>query len=71
MAGDEELAFLYENLDYNHFDLKINEYLIIKDCGGSVVDRLCWTGETHRRLNYKDFWSHWFGTVRPLKGDTY
>lgn len=35
------------------------------------MDRLCWTGETHRRLSYKDFWSRWFGQVRPYKGDTY
>lgn len=71
MADDESLAFLYENLDINHFDLLINQYLVIKDCGGAVIDRLCWTGETHRRLNYKDFWSHWFGSVRPMKGDSY
>ena len=71
MANDEALAFLYENLDINHFDLLINQYLIIRDCGGSIIDRLCWTGETHRRLSYKDFWSRWFGTVRPYKGDVY
>ena len=49
----------------------VNEYLILKDCGGRVVDRLCWTGETHRRLKYNDFFSHYFGPVRPYKGDTY
>ena len=69
--SDQELSDLYSNLNYNWFDLYINEYVIIKDCGGSLVDRLCWTGETHRRLNYKDFQSQWFGSVRPIKGDTY
>ena len=69
--SDQELSNLYSNLNYNWFDLYINEYVIIKDCGGSLVDRLCWTGETHRRLNYKDFQSHWFGSIRPIKGDTY
>ena len=69
--SDQELSDLYSNLNYNWFDLYINEYVIIKDCGDSLVDRLCWTGETHRRLNYKDFQSHWFGSVRPIKGDTY
>lgn len=71
MNDDESLAYLYQNLDQNHFDLLTNQYLIIKDCGGSVVDRLCWTGETHRRLQYMDFFSRWFGAVRPMKGDTY
>lgn len=64
------MAYLYENPSINHFDLMVNEYLIIKDCGGAVMDRLCWTGETHRRLNYKEFYSHYFGPVRPVKGDT-
>ena len=49
----------------------VNEYALLYDCGGSLIDRVCWTGESHRRLNYKDFWSHWFGAVRPMKGDTY
>lgn len=70
MADQETLAYLYENPNINHFDLMVNEYLIIKDCGGAVMDRLCWTGETHRRLNYKEFYSHYFGPVRPVKGDT-
>ena len=35
------------------------------------MDRLCWTGETHRRLSYKDFYSRQFGNVRPFKGDVY
>ena len=70
-VDDETLAKFYEQPDYNHFDLMINEYAILYDCGGSLIDRVCWTGETHRRLSYKDFWSHWFGTVRPMKGDTY
>lgn len=70
-VDDETLAKFYEQPNYNHFDLMINEYAILYDCGGSLIDRVCWTGKTHRRLNYKDFWSHWFGTVRPMKGDTY
>ena len=70
-VDDETLAKFYEQSDYNHFDLMINEYAILYNCGGSLIDRVCWTGETHRRLNYKDFQSHWFGAVRPMKGDTY
>ena len=70
-VDDETLAKFYEQPNYNHFDLMTNEYAILYDCGGSLIDRVCWTGETHRRLSYKDFWSHWFGTVRPMKGDTY
>ena len=68
---NEQLAEFYQQLDYNYFNLMINEYVIVKDCRGSIVDRLCWTGETHRNLSYREFWSHWFGSVRPYKGDNY
>lgn len=71
IADDESLAYLYQNLNENHFGLLINQYLIIKSADGEVVDRLCWTGESHRRLHYMDFFSRWFGAVRPMKGDTY
>lgn len=71
VLDDEQLSQLYENLDYNWFNLYINEYLVIKDRERAVVDRLCWTGETHRRLKFRDFFSHWFGAIRPMPGDTY
>ena len=71
IISNEEMAYFYEHLNDNQFDLRINEYLILKDCGGAVLDRLCWTGETHRRLSYRDFFSRHFGTIRPMKGDTY
>ena len=71
MNDDQSLAYFYENINDNHFNLLVNQYLIIKDCGGRLVDRLCWTGETHRRLNFNDFKSTYFGNVKPLKGDIY
>ena len=70
-ADDDIMIQLYSNMDDNIFDLLVNEYVILKDINGQYIDRLCWTGETHRRLNYKDFFSHWFGTVKPMKGDIY
>ena len=69
--SDQELSDLYSKLDYNWFDLLINQYVIIKSADGRLLDRLCWTGETHRRLKYKDFFSRWFGSVSPMKGDIY
>ena len=70
-VDDEMLAKFYEQPNINHFDLLINEYALIKDCGGSLVDRVCWTGSGYRRLKYDDFFSHWFGAVKPIKGDIY
>ena len=31
---------------------------------------MCWTGGTHRRLNFEDFRSSALGKIRPIKGDT-
>lgn len=70
-VDDNTMVQLYANMDNNIFDLLVNEYVILKDINGQYIDRLCWTGETHRRLNYKDFFSHWFGAVKPMKGDIY
>lgn len=71
LKDDEEFSKFYSDLDYNHFDLMINEYLIIKNNLDEVVDRFCWTGETHRRLAYDGFKSKYFGLVKPVKGDEY
>lgn len=70
-ADDDIMIQLYANMDDNIFNLLVNEYVILKDINGQYIDRLCWTGETHRRLNYKDFFSRWFGAVKPMKGDIY
>lgn len=70
-VDDDTLVQLYANMDDNIFELLVNEYVILKDMNDQCVDRLCWTGETHRRLNYKDFFSRWFGSVKPMKGDIY
>jgi predicted ribonuclease YlaK len=68
---EQELTALYTNMDINHFDLFRNEYLILRGTDGEVLDRLCWTGETHRSLKYSDFTSWYFGSVKPYKGDPY
>ena len=68
----EEMSDFYLNRDTNIYNLYDNEYLIIySEETGEIVDRLCWTGETHRNLNYSDFNSNFFGTVKPMKNDVY
>lgn len=68
--SDEELSQFYENINTNHFNLYTNEYLIIKN-NNQIIDRLCWTGNTHRRLATKDFNSRAFGNIKPIPGDVY
>lgn len=71
VKSDEVLSEFYQNLSQNHFNLLINEYLLLQDAKGAIIDRFCWTGETHRRLAVKDFKSRQFGNVQPMKGDEY
>lgn len=71
IANDEELAYLYQNLNTNHFDLLVNQYLIIRNMVGEIIDFVCWTGETHRRVNRKEFWSSILGEIKPIKSDIY
>lgn len=68
---EEEMADFYENLNKNHFDLKINEYLILRDWNHNTVDELCWTGKTHRHITYSNLNSKLFGKIKPFKDDVY
>ena len=70
ILSDEQLNEFYTNQE-NTFDLKVNEYLIIRNQEGEVIDRFCWTGEEFDRLKFKSFRSCWFGEVRPMKDDVY
>ena len=54
---DEELSEFYLHPNNNIFNLFINEYLIIKNINGEIVDKLCWTGECYRPLKYTTFYS--------------
>ena len=70
LSDDEEISKFYEDLNYNHFNLLANQYLILKS-NNEIIDRLCWTGKTYRRLNIKDFNSRSFGNIKPMAGDVY
>ena len=68
---EEEMAYFYENIDQNIYELLTGEYLIVKDSNGIIVDKLCWNGEEHRHLTYSTFNSTHFGDIKPLKDDIY
>ena len=71
IMDDDEMAELYSNPTTNIYELYINEYIIVKDKEGNIVDKLCWTGEGYRHLTYNSFKSDHFGTVKPMKDDVY
>lgn len=69
--SDEEMTYFYQNPTENMYDLYTNEYLIIKNSAGEVVDKVCWTGTEYRALTYHNFKSTMFGDVRAKSGDVY
>lgn len=66
----EELANFYEHQDENIFNLRENEYLILRH-DGEVVDLRVWRSGQHQFLDTEGFYSKWFGKVIPYKGDIY
>lgn len=53
------------------YELLVNEYLVVRNNCGEIVDKLCWNGNEHRHLIYSTFNSTHFGDIKPLKDDVY
>ena len=68
---DENLAYLYEHLNENIYNLNINQYLLIRNTDNEIIDKMCWTGEVLRPVKYYTFNSRWFGEIKPKSGDIY
>ena len=67
----EQIEQFYCNFGENFYNLLPNEYLILKNPDGEIIDKLCWTGETYRQVKYTNFDSIQFGKIKPYKGDIY
>lgn len=68
--NEMEMAQFYGDQRQNLLQLQTNEYVILKDQAGNVVDRLCWTGFEYRPISFTAFESNQFGAIKPMKGDT-
>ena len=69
--NDEQMEEFYSNLNKNIFNLYTNQYLIVRDKDGQIVDKVCWTGEGYRPIGYYSFNSEQFGEIKPMRGDVY
>lgn len=49
--NETDLANFYENIHHNKFDLRTNQYLVVRDIEGNTVDKYRWNGEKHVSLN--------------------
>ena len=63
--SEEEMAYFYEHMADNIYNLMYNEYLIIKDSDGNVVDKRKWNGETHKEVFNKTIKSVYFDNLKP------
>lgn len=63
---EQEMAHFYQNLSENVLGLFTNEYLLLKDCDGNIVDKLKWDGEAYQTIRSKPYKSNMFGTLKPL-----
>ena len=70
IMDDSQMEEFYSNLNKNTLDALTNQYIIIKDINGVIVDRRVWTGETYRNISFENFYSNELGQIRPMPGDT-
>ena len=64
--SENDMAYFYEHLNENVFNLLTNEYVIIRNADKGVVDKLKWDGEMYQTIRNKPFKSNMFGTLKPL-----
>lgn len=69
--SEEEMAYFYENLQENTFNLLTNEYLVLKNDKNEVVDKLRWDGYEYQNVKFPTIKSNYFGSVKPYNGDIY
>lgn len=64
--SEKDMAYFYENLNQNIYNLLVNEYIILKNEKNEIVDTLKWNGDTYETVRCKPFKSNMFGTLKPL-----
>nr|WP_297934460.1 PhoH family protein [uncultured Lachnoclostridium sp.] len=69
--SETEMAYFYEHLQENIYDLLDNQYIIIKDQSDKVVDIMVWRDEMYQNVKFPTIRSNYFGSVKPLNGDIF
>ena len=65
---DDNIEFFYSNYLNSpvYPEILVNEYLVLKDTEGNIIDRLVWTGEGYRNISFETFDSKHFGRIKPI-----
>lgn len=64
--NESEIANFYEHMNENIYKLFINQYLILRDSDGKILNTYKWDGFTHQIVKAKSFKSVMFDTLKPL-----
>ena len=62
---DNELAYFYEHQEENMYELLTNQYLIIKNDSGEVIDSYRWDGNSYNAIYKKPLKSTYFDKLKP------
>jgi Predicted ATPase related to phosphate starvation-inducible protein PhoH len=65
ILSDEEMAYFYSNLNDNRFDCLTNEYVVIKNQDGEVVEKRKWDGDKYDLISYKQINNDFTGKIKP------
>lgn len=69
--SEKDMAYFYSHLQDNTFNLFTNEYLILKDVNGQIIDKFRWDGHEYQNVKFPTIKSNYFGSVKPYNGDIY
>ena len=62
---DTEIIDFYQNQTTNYLNLKRNEYALLQDQTGRIVDKIKWNGQKNVALHFNRFKNEFSGKVAP------
>lgn len=65
LTDDQISQFYGGNYDQSQFGLLTNEYLVIENLDGDVVDQFQWNGGSFKHVAFKQINNRFFGKVKP------
>lgn len=63
---NSEMEQFYSSPNLNQFNAYVNQYIIIRNQDGEIVDKKVWTGQSYRAISYDTFDSKHFGRIKPI-----
>ncbi len=63
---DSQMEQFYSNPDQNQLNAYNNQYIIIRNQNGEIVDKKVWIEQGYRAISYEAFDSKHFGRIKPI-----